>query len=56
MRLNQLEPAAFDFRTPCSSVDMVKRMINDLIQNYAIQNKADKVRELQTLLSVLLEQ
>jgi regulator of sirC expression with transglutaminase-like and TPR domain len=43
------------FFDPCSSSDVVTRNINALSHHYISQNNADKVRELQVLLSVLLE-
>jgi regulator of sirC expression with transglutaminase-like and TPR domain len=43
------------FFEPCSNADVVTRNINALSHHYIAQNNADKVRELQVLLSVLLE-
>jgi regulator of sirC expression with transglutaminase-like and TPR domain len=43
------------FYRPCSNVAMISRMLNNLIHGYIAQEKDDKVRELKTLLSVLLE-
>ena len=43
------------FFDPCSNSDVVTRNINALSHHYISQNNADKVRELQVLLSVLLE-
>jgi regulator of sirC expression with transglutaminase-like and TPR domain len=43
------------FFDPCSNSDVVTRNINALSHHYIAQNNADKVRELQVLLSVLLE-
>jgi regulator of sirC expression with transglutaminase-like and TPR domain len=56
LRTQLMEPDAFDCRTPCSSIEMVKRMLNEMIHSYILQNKADRVSELQALLSVLLEE
>jgi regulator of sirC expression with transglutaminase-like and TPR domain len=44
------------FYRPCSNVAMISRMLNNLIHGYIAQEKDDKVRELKTLLSVLLEE
>ena len=43
------------FFDPCSNSDVVTRNINAFSHHYISQNNADKVRELQVLLSVLLE-
>jgi regulator of sirC expression with transglutaminase-like and TPR domain len=43
------------FYKPCSNVDMISRMINNLIHTYIAKNQEDKVRELKSLQSVLLE-
>ena len=43
------------FYKPCSNVDMISRMINNLIHTYIAKNQEDKVRELKSLQSILLE-
>lgn len=43
------------FYRPCNNVEMISRMINNLIHSYIAQNKEDKVRELRALQSILLE-
>lgn len=43
------------FYKPCSNVDMISRMINNLIHVYISKNQEDKVRELKSLQSILLE-
>lgn len=43
------------FYRPCSNKEMISRMINNLIHSYIAMNKADKVRELRSLQSLLLE-
>jgi regulator of sirC expression with transglutaminase-like and TPR domain len=52
---NQHLPLDQRFFDPCSNSDVVTRNINALSHHYISQNNADKVRELQVLLSVLLE-
>jgi regulator of sirC expression with transglutaminase-like and TPR domain len=44
------------FYRPCSNMEMISRMLNNLIHAYIAANRDDKVRELRTLLSLLLEQ
>ncbi|MFY7970663.1 MAG: transglutaminase family protein [Flavobacteriales bacterium] len=43
------------FYRPCNNVEMISRMINNLIHSYIAQNKEEKVRELRALQSILLE-
>jgi regulator of sirC expression with transglutaminase-like and TPR domain len=43
------------FYRPCSNMEMISRMLNNLIHSYIAINKDDKVRELRTLQSLLLE-
>ena len=43
------------FFLPCTNNDMICRMLNNLIFSYQQQKKAEKVRELQTLISIFLE-
>jgi hypothetical protein len=40
---------------PCQHTDMIARMINNLIHSYIAAGRDEKVRELRTLLSLLLE-
>jgi regulator of sirC expression with transglutaminase-like and TPR domain len=44
------------FYRPCSHLEMISRMINNVIHAYIAEKKDDRVRELRTLLSLLLEQ
>jgi len=43
------------FYRPCNNVEMISRMINNLIHSYIAQNKEEKVRELRAMQSILLE-
>ena len=43
------------FYRPCSNKDMISRMINNLIHSYIAKNQQEKVSELKTLQSILLE-
>lgn len=43
------------FYRPCSNVEIMVRLMNSLIHSYIAMNREDKVRELRTLQSVLLE-
>jgi regulator of sirC expression with transglutaminase-like and TPR domain len=52
---NQNLPQDDRFYKPCSNVDMISRMINNLIHAYIAKNQEDKVRELKSLQSILLE-
>ncbi len=44
------------FYRPCSNMEMIARMLNNLIHSYIAANNDDKVRELRTMQSLLLEQ
>lgn len=44
-----------NFYRPCNHVEMISRMLNNLIHAYIAQEKDDKVRELKALLSALME-
>jgi regulator of sirC expression with transglutaminase-like and TPR domain len=48
-------PSDNRFYRPCSNVEIISRMINNLIHAYIAQNKEEKVRELRALQSILLE-
>lgn len=52
---NQSLPIKEMFYRPCSNVDIVSRMLNNLIHSYIGLNDQEKVRELRTLQSILLE-
>ncbi len=54
LRKQNIEPAP-NFYRPCSNLEMISRMLNNLIHAYIAQERADKVRELKALLSALLE-
>jgi regulator of sirC expression with transglutaminase-like and TPR domain len=43
------------FYRPCSNMEMISRMLNNLIHSYIASNRDDKVRELRALQSLLLE-
>lgn len=43
------------FYKPCTSMEMISRMLNNLIHAYIAMNKEEKVRELRSLQSLLLE-
>lgn len=43
------------FYEPCTSMEMISRMLNNLIHAYIAMNKEEKVRELRSLQSLLLE-
>lgn len=53
---NQNLPQDERFYRPCSNVEMMSRMINNLIHSYIARNNEEKVRELRVLQSILLEQ
>jgi regulator of sirC expression with transglutaminase-like and TPR domain len=44
------------FYRPCSNREMISRMMNNLIHSYIAVNKDEKVRELRSLQSLLLEE
>ncbi|HEY8403461.1 MAG TPA: transglutaminase-like domain-containing protein [Flavobacteriales bacterium] len=48
-------PSEDCFFTPCSNSQVISRMLNNLIHSYISLNNDDKVRELKTLQSLLLE-
>jgi regulator of sirC expression with transglutaminase-like and TPR domain len=52
---NQNLPQDDRFYKPCSNVEVISRMINNLIHAYIAKNQEDKVRELKSLQSILLE-
>lgn len=52
---NQNLPLDDRFYKPCSNVEVISRMINNLIHAYIAKNQEDKVRELKSLQSILLE-
>lgn len=52
---NQNLPLDDRFYKPCSNVEVISRMINNLIHAYIAKNQEDKVRELKALQSILLE-
>jgi regulator of sirC expression with transglutaminase-like and TPR domain len=54
--VNQELPQDERFYRPCSNLEIISRMMNNLIHSYIAMNRDDKVRELQALQSVLLEQ
>lgn len=43
------------FYRPCSNMEMISRMLNNLIHAYIATNNDDKVRELRTMQSLILE-
>jgi regulator of sirC expression with transglutaminase-like and TPR domain len=43
------------FYRPCSNMEMISRMLNNLIHSYIAANNDDKVRELRTMQSLILE-
>lgn len=43
------------FYRPCSNMEMISRMLNNLIHAYIAANNEEKVRELRTLQSLILE-
>jgi regulator of sirC expression with transglutaminase-like and TPR domain len=43
------------FYRPCSNMEMISRMLNNLIHAYIAANNDDKVRELRTMQSLILE-
>ena len=43
------------FYRPCSNMEMISRMLNNLIHSYITSNNDEKVRELRTMQSLLLE-
>jgi regulator of sirC expression with transglutaminase-like and TPR domain len=43
------------FYRPCSNMEMISRMLNNLIHAYISSNNDDKVRELRTMQSLILE-
>ncbi len=49
-------PSEDCFYTPCSNVQVISRMLNNLIHSYISLNNHEKVRELKALQSLLLEQ
>ena len=55
--LQQLKlPATEKYYNPCSNVDMIRRMINNLIMSFQKQGYASKAKELHELLGCLPEQ
>ncbi|MFZ4785040.1 MAG: transglutaminase family protein [Flavobacteriales bacterium] len=52
---NQNLPLDDRFYRPCSNIEIISRMINNLIHSYIAKNQEEKVRELKALQSVLLE-
>jgi regulator of sirC expression with transglutaminase-like and TPR domain len=53
--VNQGLPQEERFYRPCSNQDMISRMLNNLIHSYISRNDEEKVSELRTLQSILLE-
>ncbi|MFN8777728.1 MAG: transglutaminase-like domain-containing protein [Flavobacteriales bacterium] len=54
LRNHRLNPEERFYR-PCSSLSVIIRLMNSLIHSYIALNRDDKVRELRTLQSILLE-
>lgn len=40
---------------PCSNIDIIRRVINNLLYTYATENKDDKVKELKEILTLLIK-
>lgn len=48
-------PLEDNFFMPCSNIEIISRMLNNLIHSYIALNNDDKVRELRAMQSLLLE-